>query len=93
MHTDEKPLIDVELFGIPRARAGTARVAVCGETLGAALVALASQYPALAAACIEENRLRPGYLANLSGRRFITDPATPLVSGDTLLILSADAGG
>ena len=34
------------------------------------------------------------HIANLSnGERFVTDPATPLEKGDSLLILSADAGG
>jgi hypothetical protein len=31
--------------------------------------------------------------ANLAGERFISEPATTIESGQTLLILSADAGG
>jgi hypothetical protein len=37
--------------------------------------------------------LKPGYLANVGGRSFITDPRHPLRPQDPVLILSADAGG
>lgn len=85
--------ISVELFGIPRARAGVATTTVAGSQLGDVLDELALRYPALAETCIDRRRLRPGYVANLGGDRFVTDPETPLAAGETLLILSADAGG
>jgi len=86
-------LIQVELFGIPRARAGVARTTASGDCLGEVLVDLAARFPNLAETCIEDRCLRPGYTANLRGEQFITDPATALCEGDTLLLLTLDAGG
>ena len=85
--------ITVELFGIPRARAGVARTISVGNCLGDVLAELASRFPKLAEACIDGRRLRPGFTANLGGQRFVTATETPLVEGDTVLILSLDAGG
>ena len=85
--------VTVELFGIPRQRADTAAARVEARCLAEAVAALSREFPALAEACFDGGRLRPGYLANLNGERFVSDPATPLADGDALLILSADAGG
>ena len=86
-------LIRVELFGIPRERAGTAITEAQGTRLDEVLSDLARRFPRLAEACFLDGRLQPGYLANLNGQRFVSDPSTALVAGDSLLILSADAGG
>lgn len=83
----------VELFGIPRARAGVARTTAEGEDLGDILEQLVKRYPALAAECVQGRRLQPGYTANLGGEQFVTDPATKLREGEAVLILSVDAGG
>jgi hypothetical protein len=85
--------IQVELFGIPRHRAGIASLSVEAGTLGDALLAAGQQAPELAASCLEGPRLQTGYLASLNGRRFVSDPLTPLCTGDCLLILSSDVGG
>lgn len=85
--------IAVELFGIPRARAGTAQTSATGNNLGDALADLATRFPELAESCIDGRTLRPGYIVNLGAERFVTSPDTPLKVGDTLLILSLDAGG
>lgn len=86
-------MIQIEFFGIPRQRAGTAVTMAQGATLREVLTDLAIRFPRLAEACLQEDRLKPGYIANLNGDRFIADPETPLSAGDALLILSADAGG
>lgn len=83
----------VELFGICRERAGVAEVDVPGECLGDVLEALSRKYPRLAVDCIERRSLRSGYIANLRGERFVSDPDTPLADGDSLLLMSLDAGG
>ena len=85
--------IVVELFGICRQRAGVASADVPGSCLGDVLEELATRYPRLAAECIDRRRLRAGYLANLGGQRFVSDPDTPLAAGDSLLLMSLDAGG
>ena len=86
-------LIEVEFFGIPRARAGVDKVTASGECLGDVLVDLAARFPDLAEACIDDRHLSTGYTANLGGERFVTDPETTLSEGDTLLLLNLDAGG
>ena len=86
--------VRVEFFGIPRERAGVDAVNLRNPaTLGHALQMLTTRLPALAASCIADGRLKSGYLANLNGERFTTDPESPLQPGDAVLILSADVGG
>lgn len=83
----------VELFGIPRARAGIAATEVVADRLGDVFVDLGRRFPGLAAEVVDGRRLRPGFTANLGGQRFVTDPETPLHDGDTALLMSLDAGG
>ncbi|MCH2114203.1 MAG: MoaD/ThiS family protein [Pirellulales bacterium] len=85
--------VHVELFGIPRARAGVAKTIVHGDRLGDVLADLAQKFPGLAETCIDGRRLRPGYTVNLRGEQFVTDSETKLNSGDTILLLTLDAGG
>jgi molybdopterin converting factor small subunit len=90
-----KPMatVRVELFGIPRQRAGRAIVEAQGRLLGDVLSDLAGRFPGLAECCIEQSRLRAGFVASLDGQKFVTDPETELAPGEAVLILSADAGG
>jgi molybdopterin converting factor small subunit len=85
--------VAVELFGIPRARAGVAQTTAVGHCLGDVLADLARRFPSLAETCIDGRSLRPNFTANLRGQRFVTAPETPLTEGDTVLLLSLDAGG
>ena len=89
--------IQIELYGVPRLRAGTARLEVVGDTVGDALAALARECPALAGNVLESERgwarVHPAYRLSLNGDQFVSDPATPLTDGDTLLLLAADVGG
>ena len=82
----------VELLGVPRERAGVAELELQADTLGELLVALAVRLPSLGE-LITAGRLQPSVVANLNGDRFVSDPRTPLTEGDSILILSADAGG
>ena len=68
-------------------------VAAESARLGDILLALAVRFPELSATCFDGDRLRAGYIANVDGKRFITDPTAPVCRGESLLILSADAGG
>lgn len=85
--------VAVELFGIARSRAGVARTVAEGESLGDVLEELGRRFPQLAEACIDGRRLRSGFIANLGGNRFISAPETSLEEGDTVMLLSLDAGG
>ncbi len=85
--------VTVELFGIPRARAGVTQTVANGATLGDIMVDLARQFPALGDACIQGQFLKAGYTANLRGEQFVTNPSTRLKEGDAILLMSLDAGG
>lgn len=86
--------ITVEFYGVPRERAGRAEATVAaGRRLGDVLAELAVTLPRWAETCLEGEHLRPGYVANVNGKRFVSDPDTALCSGDKLLIMTADAGG
>ena len=82
----------VELLGLPRERAGVADLELDADTLGQLLMALAVRFPSFDE-LITADRLKPSFTANLNGDRFISDPRTRLGKGDSVLILSADAGG
>jgi molybdopterin converting factor small subunit len=82
----------VEFLGVPRQRAGVAEIVVEARTLGQLLETLSRQLPALSEVIVG-NRLHPSFAANLNGEEFINDPQTPLRAEDSVLILSADAGG
>jgi molybdopterin converting factor small subunit len=82
----------VEFLGVPRERAGVAELEVQADTLGQLLATLAVRIPSLRELIVMD-RLHPAFVANLNGDQFVSDPATPLASGDNVLILSADAGG
>jgi len=87
----------IEFYGVVRRRAEVEAVElpVSGEVLRLSdvLDQLRRLFPALAELCIDGDRLRRGYTANLNGRQFISAPDTPLNDGDALLLMSNDAGG
>lgn len=80
--------VTVELFGIPRARAGAAQTTAVGHCLGDVLADLAKRFPALAEACIEERNLRPGFTTNLGGQRFVTSRETSPHEDDTVMLFN-----
>ena len=86
-------VVQVEFYGIPRARAGVVKVTATAATLGDLIVELSSMMPALAESCFDGRTLKAGYTANLRGDVFTTHPDTTLRDGDAVLILSLDAGG
>jgi molybdopterin converting factor small subunit len=82
----------VEFLGIPRERAGVAELELQAETLGQLLATLAIRFPSFGE-LIAADRLHSSFVANLNGDRFVSDPRTKLKAEDSVLILSADAGG
>ena len=62
-------------------------------TLAGILAHVGRQVPDFAQECLASGSLVPTLAANLDGRQFVSDPATPIHDGQALLILSADAGG
>jgi molybdopterin converting factor small subunit len=86
-------MITIELFGVPRLRAGTGCVRLEASSLALALSGLGQLCPALDGPVIKGERVHPAYRLYLNGDRFVSDPATPLADGDVLLLLAADVGG
>jgi hypothetical protein len=86
-------VVTIELYGVPRLRAGVGRVSVDAATLSGALDALGVACPTLAGPVVERGRVQPAFRLSLNGERFVSDPETPLRSGDVLILLSADVGG
>lgn len=86
-------MITIELFGVPRIRAGRSSVVLDASTLGQALRLLGRSCPTLEGALLDDGTPAEGYLVSLNGERFIADPATPLRPDDRLILLSADVGG
>jgi molybdopterin-guanine dinucleotide biosynthesis protein A len=88
------PRVLVELFGVPRLKAGASTVFLEATNLGAGLRALATRCPALVGSVLTaESTLHPAYTINVNGDRFTTDPSQPLRAGDRLMLLSVDVGG
>jgi molybdopterin converting factor small subunit len=86
-------MVTIELFGVPKLRAGVGRVRLAATTVAEALTSLGQACPALMGSVILAEGLHPAYRLNLNGDCFINDPATPLNDGDALILLAADVGG
>lgn len=86
-------MVTVELFGVPRLRAGASRVEVPAGSLGDVLRAVAERLPGLAPDVLQDGRPTELALVALDGREFIDDPALPIADGSVLVVISAQAGG
>jgi hypothetical protein len=85
--------VTVELYGVPRQRAGRSEVRVAADTAAGALRAAAALCPGLGAVVTADGGLGRHFLLSLGGHFFLTDLNRSLEVGDRLLLLSADAGG
>lgn len=93
-----KPVrIKIELFGVPRLRAGVAEFFVdlddTEPTIRNVLKQVRNRFPQLGPECFSGSQLRPEYMISISGKRFTRDMEETLNESDSLLILSSDAGG
>ena len=86
-------MISIELYGVPRLRAGTDLMRVEASTVGQALAELGRVCPALEDSVLHQGTLHEAFQLSLNGDRFVSDPQTALQQGDVLLLLSADVGG
>jgi molybdopterin converting factor small subunit len=89
--------IRVEFYGIARQRAGIGELMLALPAVEVSLTdvlrQLTASLPELGRELIVQGRLHKSLTANLDGSRFVSDPATLIRDGQSLLILSADAGG
>jgi hypothetical protein len=86
-------MITIELFGVPRLRAGIPSIRLEASDVGSALRGLASACPMLDGSVLLGGRVHPSYRLSLNGDEFVTEPGTGLIEGDVLLLLAADVGG
>lgn len=89
--------ITVEFFGIPRARAGVDHVTVFSDRQSAPLCDVLSEVaklcPDFASACLDGNQLREGFIVSIDGQCFVRDESKTIYGGQSILLLSSDAGG
>lgn len=90
--------VTVELFSVARLLAKTRKVSLAlpGETtLAYVLSVLAEELPVLVGPVISQDRrsLASGNACNINGKTFVRDPSATVSPGDSIFILSADAGG
>ena len=88
----------VELFSVARLLAKTAKVSLAlpqEATLSHVFSALAERLPVLVGPVItpDKNSLTSGNACNINGRDFVRDPGVKVRAGDSIFIISADAGG
>ena len=88
-----QPLVRIELYEMARLLAGVETLEVEAHTLGEALAAVRAQHPALDPQVIVGERLAPHWRVSRNGGPWIEAPETPLEPGDTLVLVSALAGG
>lgn len=86
-------MVVIELYGLPRLRAGRGEVAVTAATVREALRELGRECPALAGLMEADGRLGRQYLLSIDGREFVADLDRPLRADERLVLLTADAGG
>jgi len=88
----------VELFGVARFVAHTREVSLtlpAGATFSLVYAALAEKLPVLVGQIINLDRARliDGFACNVNGLDFVRTPTATVNAGDSIVILSADAGG
>ena len=86
-------MVTIELYGVPRMRAGRDAVTVEAGCLGDALAALGRECPVLAPSVVDGRLLKPCYVVAINGIQFTADAEHPLRDGDAIILLAADAGG
>lgn len=86
-------MVTVELYGLPRQRAGAERCEVPPGPLHAVLLALADALPGLVPDILCEGRLTEHALVAVDGRDLLVDPNAEIADGAVLVLISAQAGG
>ncbi len=88
--------IDVEFFGVARLAAGLTYIEVLIDmptTLGKIIHSIDSLVPGAAGGLLVDEKLAPGIIINIDGRRFETDLSTEINSAKSVILMSIDVGG
>ena len=86
-------MVVVELYGLPRLRAGAERIELAPGRLHALLVEMAAALPGLVPDIIAAGALTEHALVAIDGRSLLIDPAAEIPDGAVLVMISAQAGG
>lgn len=86
-------MVTVELYGLPRLRAGAEQVEVPAGRLADVLRALARALPGLEPDILREGRLTEHALLAVDGRDALDDLSAEIADGCVLVLVSAQAGG
>lgn len=86
-------MVVIELYGLPRLRAGAERCELPAGPLHAVLVALAGALPGLVPDILRDGRLTEHALIAIDGRDLLVERDTMIVDGTVLVLISAQAGG
>lgn len=86
-------MVVVELYGLPRLRAGAERIELAAGRLEVLLATLALALPGLVPDIIVDGRLTEHALIAIDGRSLLVDPGAEIPDGAVLVMISAQAGG
>ena len=90
--------IVIEFYGIPRIRTGQATAVLTFDQSAPVLLqdiarALVDRFPTLSSDCIAPDGPTDGYVFCIDGKQFVRDLNHRVNVSQTLLFISADAGG
>ena len=86
-------MVVVELYGLPRLRAGAERIELAAGRLEVLLATLALALPGLVPDIIADGKLTEHALIAIDGRSLLVDPGAEIPDGAVLVMISAQAGG
>jgi hypothetical protein len=86
-------LVTIELYGLPRLRAGAERCELPPGPLHALLNGLAGALPGLVPDILCNGRLTEHALLAIDGRDLLADPEAMIADGSVLVLISAQSGG
>ena len=86
-------MVTLEFFGTSRLYTQVDKCALKAACFKDVAEFLTLRFPKFAKKCLQNEALSPNYLLCLNGETFIDASNLELQDGDTIIILSADAGG
>ena len=86
-------MVIIELYGLPRLRAGADRLELPPGPLQTLLEGLAGALPGLVPDILRDGRLTEHALIAVDGRDLLFDPAAMIGDGSVLVLISAQSGG
>ena len=86
-------MVVVELYGLPRLRAGAERAELSPGSLHVLLRELVAALPGLQPDIIRDGQLTEHALIAIDGRALLIDPTADIADGAVLVLISAQAGG